>query len=227
MSEYVADNKPLSPDFVPSEPEPQTPAAVEPEAWTGPSQEEWQQWQQSNEYIAEQLRQAQQALTPQEQAQLDPFADNFQSQLDAYIAQKIQPYEELRTNLSMGEAEERANDILVDLQSAKGEFVDPGSKDIARAMAERFLVEEQQRYGLGAQAAEAALERGYEYARERENKLGELAVQRHLNQLKTLNGAPRQPGVSQGAGSTAVQQHVIPEGGDEMSVVRHYGGYGR
>jgi hypothetical protein len=127
----------------------------------------------------------------------------------------------------MSEAEERAEDILTDLQTAKGEFVDPGSKDIARAMAERFLGEEQQKYGFGAQAAEAALERGYEYARERENKLGELAVQRHLNQLKTLNGAPRQPGVSQGAGSTAVQQHVIPEGGDEMSVVRHYGGYGR
>jgi hypothetical protein len=227
MSDYAAENQPLSPDFVPPEPEPQAPAAVEPEAWTGPSQEEWQQWQQANEYLANQLQEAQKALTPQEQAQLDPYADDFQSQLDAYIAQKLTPYEELRTNVTMSEAEERAEDILTDLQTAKGEFVDPGSKDIARAMAERFLGEEQQKYGFGAQAAEAALERGYEYARERENKLGELAVQRHLNQLKTLNGAPRQPGVSQGAGSTAVQQHVIPEGGDEMSVVRHYGGYGR
>jgi exonuclease VII large subunit len=227
MSDYAAENQPLSPDFVPPEPEPQAPAAVEPEAWTGPSQEEWQQWQQANEYLANQLQEAQKALTPQEQAQLDPYADDFQSQLDAYIAQKLTPYEELRTNVTMSEAEERAEDILTDLQTAKGEFVDPGSKDIARAMAERFLGEEQQKYGFGAQAAEAALERGYEYARERENKLGELAVQRHLNQLKTLNGAPRQPGVSQGAGSTAVQQHVIPEGGDEMSVVRYYGGYGR
>jgi exonuclease VII large subunit len=227
MSEYAAENKPLSPEFVPPEPEPQVPAAQEEAAWTGPSQEEWQQWQQANEYLAEQLQEAQKALTPQQQAQLDPFADDFQSQLDAYIAQKVQPYEDLRTNVSMGEAEERANDILTDLQSAKGEFVDPESKAIARAMAEQFLGEEQQRYGFGAQAAEAALERGYEYARERETKLGELAVQRHLNQLKTLNGAPRQPGIAQGAGSTAVQQHVIPEGGDEMSVVRHYGGYGR
>jgi hypothetical protein len=228
MSEYVADNKPLSPDFVPSEPEPEAPAAAAEEAgWQGPSQEEWQQWQQANSYLAEQLEKAQQAANPNQTPTLDPFADDFQSQLDNYIAQKIQPYEELRTNVTMGEAEERANDILADLQSSKGDFVDPDSKDIARAMAERFLAEEQQKHGFGAQAAEAALERGYAYAREREDKLGELAVQRHLNQLKTLNGAPRQPGVSQGAGSTAVQSHVIPEGGDEMSVVRHYGGYGR
>lgn len=227
MSDYAAENKPLSPDFVPSEPEPQAPAEETEGAWTGPTQEEWQQWQQANEYLANQLQEAQKALTPQQQAQLDPFADDFQSQLDAYIAQKVQPYEDLRADATMNEAEERANDILSDLQSSKGEFVDPDSKDIARAMAERFLAEEQQRYGFGAQAAEAALERGYEWARERENKLGELAVQRHLNQLKTLNGAPRQPGVGQGAGSTAVQQHVIPAGGDEMSVVRHYGGYGR
>jgi hypothetical protein len=128
MSEYAAENKPLSPEFVPPEPEPQVPAAQEEAAWTGPSQEEWQQWQQANEYLAEQLQEAQKALTPQQQAQLDPFADDFQSQLDAYIAQKVQPYEDLRTNVSMGEAEERANDILTDLQSAKVSSLTPNRK---------------------------------------------------------------------------------------------------
>jgi hypothetical protein len=229
MSEYAAENKPLSPDFVPSEPEPQAPAEETEAAWPGPSREEWEQIQAERQdiaYVAEQLRLAQEKLTGG-QPQYDPDDFLTYGQMQELMNQRLQPYEDLRENLSMGEADERANDILADLRSAKGEFIDPDSKDIARAMAERFLAEEQQRYGFGAQAAEAALERGYEYARERENKLGELAVQRHLNQLKTLNGAPRQPGVSQGAGSTAVQQHVIPAGGDEMSVVRHYGGYGR
>lgn len=226
MSDYVAENQPLAPDFVPPEAPVEAPAA-EP-AWTGPTQEEWQQWQQANEYLSSQLQEAQKAAQPPGQpTPIDPFADDFHAQLEQFVAQKLQPYEELRTDVTMGEAEERANDILADLQSSKGDFIDPESKSIARAMAERFLSEEQQRYGFGAQAAEAALQRGYEYARERETKLSELAVQQHLNQLKTLNGAPRQPGVSQGAGSTAVQQHVIPPGGDEMSVVRHYGGYGR
>ena len=224
MSDYVAENKPLAPDFVPSEPEPEAPAAPEGEAtWTGPSQEEWQQWQQANAYLAEQLQEAQKAINPQQQSQIDPFADDFQSQLDAYIAQKIQPYEDLRTEVTMGEAEEQANDILADDAARNGEF----DKDVARLRAEQFYPAMQQKYGTGARAAEEALYAGAAAQREYEAEIQKRAVEQHLNQLKRLGDAPREPGVNRGTGGTTVQQHVIPEGGDEMSVVRHYGGYGR
>lgn len=193
--------------------EPQAPleAAAEEPAWAGPSQEEWQQTQQAIQYLAEMAQNQPQIVMPgqqQDQPQtrpgLDPYDDGFETRLIEYIDQRMQPYSQLHTEIVMGEAQERAQDILTDLAARDGDF----NKDMALSLAERLLPEQTARYGPGPRAAEEALQLAAQQVREYEKTVGQSAIDQHLNQLKTLSGAPSEPGSVYAQG---VQQRTVPD----------------
>lgn len=207
----------------PVEPTPVEGAEVEaPEpAWAGPSQEEWAEIQETNNLIKQAISQPEpQYQQPYEQpAQIDPLADDFQTQLDQYLDQKFAPYASYQEQLVLGEAEERAKDILHSLETEKGEFLLPDSSDQALSRANTHLPEAQARYGYGPKAAEAALAKAYEDQKAYEQAVGKAYYERQINQIRGLSNAPRDPGVT---GQQAGQQVVIPEGGDEMDLVGKY-----
>lgn len=226
--EAVPEPGPLSPNYVPPEPEP------EPEQWTGPTQEQWEQTQamlaqtaesyETMQWLAQQAQQLQQQQMGQQGPVFDPFSEDANTQLRQIIREELAPYEQLRQDVILGEAEERASDILADLQARNGEFTQSQSADLARALANQFLAEEQTKHGFGPKAAEAALERGYNTVREYENTLAQTAIERHNNQLKTLNDAPREPGT--GAPVMPAVQGGKPQFNSPQDVLAHYGGWG-
>lgn len=202
-------------------PEPEAPA--EP-AWSGPSQDEWNEYQEAVRFLA----QAQQAPPepqhqeqPQTQAEIDFFADNAQEQLDAYIESKLAPYADYTQQAILSEAEERAHDILSDIVQREGEFLFEGSLEKARGLANQYVPQMAAQYGYGPAAAEHALEQAAKDVREWEQAVGQAYHERQINQLSTLGGAPRQPGA---AGTGGAQQFVIPGGGDELDVAARYAG---
>ena len=197
-------------------------AAPEEPAWTGPSQEDWGSVQQTLGYLAEYV-QSQQAPAEEGYPEIDPYDTR---QLGEFIQQQVQQSLEPVTNWqqqqALGEAEDRAVDIIQDDVSRNGEFL-LGEKAYAnvRALANSYMEEEAQRHGFGPKAAESALSRAAGEWREYEKELATIAIERHMNQLTNLSGAGREPGVS----SVAAQQVVSTPGGDEMSLVRKYGGF--
>jgi hypothetical protein len=210
-------------------PEPVEPAAVEgaeieaPEpAWAGPPQEEWEAAQETlaliNQAIQEPAQQYQQPYQEQ-QPQIDPLAEDFQTQLDQYLEQKFAPYASYQEQLVMGEAEEKAKDIIHSLEQEKGEFLDPKSSELALQRANQYLPDTQAKYGYGPRAAEAALARAYDDIKQLEDTVGKAYYERQINQIRGLSNAPREAGVS---GQQAGQQVSIPEGGDEFSLVSRY-----
>jgi hypothetical protein len=214
----------LAPE-TPVEPQAEPEAQVEPEAaaepWAGPTQEEWEATQ---ERLAQYEAQQQPEEGEPEPFQLDPYADDFQDQLDRYLDSRLAPVSQYTESAMQAEAEERAMDIIQDIASREGEFLFPEqSPKIARSLANEFIGEEQQRYGFGPKAAEAALERAVKAVREYEQTIGKAYHERQMNQLGTLAGAPRQPGV---AGTQAAPSTPTPEGGDELALVGHYFGQG-
>jgi hypothetical protein len=207
---------------------------AEPEPWAGPSQEEWTQTQELLQGLAPVIEymqnpeagQYQQVDPNQEQMDLDPFSDNFGEQLRSLIQNEISPLSEFTENAALEEAEERAMDIIHDLESREGEFLfrgeNPGdvdSRQVARSLAERFLPEAQQRYGYGPRAAEAALAQAYKVVRSYEETVGKTYHDRQTNQLKTLAGARREMPV---AGTQGANNVSTPEGGDERGLVEAY-----
>lgn len=215
---------PLSPDYTP----PAEPAATaEPEGppeWFAPYAERFDQFSQSAEQLAYIAQQMEQANQPQGQTTIDPFAEDFQTQLDAYLEQRMAPFQYARETWEQQEGTERARDILQDNVSREGEFIFEGSTEQALRMAEAYLPEMQQRYGATAQAAEEAINAAANAVREYERSVGEAYHSRQMNQLKTLNDAPREPGA---AVPPAVQTPGAPvPGGDEFAVVAKYGGWG-
>lgn len=172
---------------------------VEP-AYVGPSPDEWQETQQE----LAQLREAyQQMQAPQEESfpLIDPFADDYPQQLAAYVSQTvqqaIQPVSEWQYQQQLSEAEERALDIIEDDVSRNGEFLlGERAFDGVRALANSFFAEEAQRYGNGPKAAQTAIYRAAATWREYEKELAQKAIEQHTNQLTTLSGAPREPGVT-------------------------------
>lgn len=129
---------------------------------------------------------------------LDPFGDNFGSELAQLIRQEIQgavaPLQERAQNEVLSEAENRAIDILKDDAAQNGEFVGGDtSLQIARGFAEQLLPQFQERYGFGPRAAEAALSASASLTRQWESGIGDAAVERYKNQLSTLSNAPAEP----------------------------------
>lgn len=219
--EAVPEPGPLSPEYVAPAP------AQEEAAWTGPTQEEWERLNGAYDQIAElpaRLEQMMQQPQYPQNTTIDPFADDFQAQLDSYMEQRMAPFRQAQQTWEQQEGTERARDILNDNVSREGEFILEGSTGQALRLAETYLPEFQAKYGATAQAAEAAINAAAGEIRDYEQKVGEAYHQRQMNQFRKIGEAPREPGTATAA---ATQAHVIPPGGDEMSVVRHYGGIGR
>ena len=198
-----------------SELTPETPesAAAEPvetaeaPSWAGPSQDDWTQLSEAVGYLATLEQQRAQVYAPQQpgqQAQIDPFADDFQTQLDRYIEQRLQPVHQFQTEAQLAEAEERANDILTDLATKDGEF----DTKLARIRADHLLPAMQARYGNTPKAAEAALEAAAREQREYEQQMYQNAVARHTNHIATLAGSPAEPGSTYTVG---VQTRTMPD----------------
>lgn len=205
-------------------PEPVEPAAVEPEeapepAWAGPQPEEWQEVQETVGLIRQALQQPEPQYEQQPGPVLDPLDENFQSQLDQYIEAKFAPFADYQQQLVLGEAEEKAKDIIHSLEQEKGEFLYSDSSAQALQRANNHLPEAQAKYGYGPRAAEAALARAYEDQKAYEQAVGKAYYERQINQIRGLSNAPREPGAS---GQQSGQQVVIPEGGDEFGLVSKY-----
>lgn len=216
MSEILSD--PLIDAAMGPEPE------AEP-AWTGPSQDDWGQVQNTMGYLAEWV-QSQQAPEGSEQMQIDPFADDFGEQLAGYVTQAVQqslaPVMDWQHGQQMSDAEERALDILEDIVSREGEFINKEqSSEFIRAYANVLMPDMAQRHGYGPQAAEAALEQAAKTYRALEQSVGTAYHEQQMNLLTNLSGAGRELGVS-GVGA---QQVVTTPGGDELDLVRKYVGF--
>lgn len=198
MSEVI----PAEPGIVPEEP-----VAPEEPVWTGPSQEDWGQVQQTLGYLAE-FVQSQQAPPEDPFSEVDPFDPQ---QLGAFIQHQVQqaisPIAEWQQTQQLSEAEERAFDIISDDVSRNGEFL-LGEKAFSniRAIANSYMEEEAARHGFGVKAAESALARAANDWREYEKELAQVAVERHMNQLSNIAGAPREPGFGSPAPAGQLQQ---------------------
>lgn len=215
MSEIIADTPLAQPD---------ADQPVAEEAWAGPSQEEWQQVVQGLGYLAQQV--SQQEPEPQQSApqhtQFDPFSDDPGEQLRAIIREEIAPVAQYQQHEQLAEAEERAYDILDDISSRQGEIVDKDTAfPIIRAWADTMMADMAQRYGFGPRAAEAALEQAYNTYQQLEQSIGKQYTDRHMNQLTNLGNAQAEPPPFNGSTQTT----EIPGGGDELSVVRRFGGF--
>jgi hypothetical protein len=218
--EAAAEPGPLSPDYV----APEEPAAAEPEGppeWFSPYQERFDQFTQSAEQLAFVAQQLQAQQQPQSREPWDPFAENAEEGLRNIIREELTPYQYARQTWEQQEGNERARDVLQDNISREGEFILEGSQDRALRLAEAYLPEMQERYGATAEAAEQAINAAAAETREYERQVGEAYHARQMNQLKTLNDAPREPG----AVAPAVQT-TGPAPTDEMAVVAKYGGWG-
>ncbi len=196
--------------------------------WGGPSQEEWEQTQQALQYFAE-LEQQRQAAQQGDGPKFDPWSENPTDQLRELIREEMAPLHQYSEQRQLTEAEEVAMDMIASMEAAEGEFLFQPSKEhpiaspqLARALAEDFVPEAQERYGPGPRAAEAALGRAVKIVREIEQAIGEAYAARESNQLGTLFNAQRQPPAAGQAGSQVVGGFE----GDEMDLVRQMTGTG-
>jgi hypothetical protein len=210
MSEFEAPIEPVGEPVESAYEEP-----VEP-AWQGPSQDEWQQTQNLIAYVA-------QAIQPQEeQPGVDPFADDFQARLDAYIDQRLAPIQSVQQEAVMGRAEEQAMEMLTGYAQADP-FIYEGSLQNARKLANDFLPQAQQQYGYGPRAAEEALKAAHKAVREWEGKVGEAYHQRQLEQLRGLGQVRREP-TSNGMNGQTSQLISASGPGDERAILQKYFG---
>src|SRR5262245_18011167 len=167
-------------------------------AWSGPSQAEWEQTQaQLQQY--EQLLQQQppQYQQSQQQVQLDPFSETFQSDLDAYLDQRMAGSQQFEQEIRLAQAEEFAMERLEQLAQAGGDF----DRDAAYARANMILMQQ------GGDPLRA-LDQAAKAVREYEQRLGQAFYDRQIEQLQTNAGAPR--GLP--AGSLRAAQ-TVPTGG--------------
>ena len=212
-------------------------AAPEADAWAGPSQEEYEQLTNDHAQLrewAESQRQAQEGNEPDEQIP-DPYTEpaEFKAWLQQQVDERNAPYADFVDNANHSEAHQRGLDILSDNEAQHGEFLGKSTEEtklevdsttVAYQLAEMFLPEAEQRHGQGPKAAEAALARGADVVRQPEQAIAARHAAQQSNRMGTLSGAPRQPAASGTGGPATV---VIPEGGDEKSVVAKYlGGNG-
>lgn len=209
-------------------------------AWSGPDQATWEstqqtlaEQQQAIEYFASLTQPTnpfQNGQQPQGQQpiEIDPLADDFQSQLDAYFEQKTAPYQEYLQAQQYREGDARAQDILADDIAKNGEFLynDPNSpegdsKSVARLLANNFVGEFNQQFPNDpAKAAEAAIQKAAAVVRAIEKGAGSSYHDQQINQLAGLGGARREPA----AGGINGQQFAMPTGGSLVDVAYRHGG---
>jgi hypothetical protein len=217
MSEIVGD--PVAVEAPPAVAEP----AAEEAPWSGPSQEEWEQVVGGLGYLAQQVQPPPPPEVQQpQQTQFDPFSDDPGSQLRSIIREELAPLANYQQHEQLAEAEEKAYDILDDVSSRLGEIVDKDTAfPIIRAWADTMMPEMAQRYGFGPRAAEAALEQAFTGYQTLEQSIGKSYTDRHMNQLTNLSGVRAEPPAFNGAAQTT----EIPRGGDELEIVRRFGGF--
>jgi len=239
VSELIVDplgaEPPASPVEIPGLGPPPGAAPLPPAepAYQGPSPEEWEQSQAELAQLREFAQRQREVFAPQQQQtqqlpDIDLFADNPTEQianlLGHMLDQRLAPFQEWQQQQQLGEAEEVALDILEDDVARNGDFRDKERAiAAARALANLYMPEEAQRHGYGPQAAEAALFRAAADIREYEKAVAEAALNEHTNQMRTLSGAPGEPGSAYTQGTQTRTTPNYRESG--MSVTdRMFGG---
>lgn len=173
------------------------PAAPE---WAGPSREDWEASQQSQrELLAWAAEQAQRAGRP-EPLTVSPFDDDFMSQLDRYLDQRLAPISQFQQGMEQQQGEDYALDVIADNAAQHGEFYggDQSNRNVL-AQARELLPDAIRRFGDTPKAGEFAIEQACKSVREYEEAIGKSYHERQVNQLTGLAGAPREPGGAAGA----------------------------
>lgn len=215
MSELIAE-----PGAAPAAPEP-VEAPAEP-AWT-PSQEEWQQTQAELAALRQQVAPPQQQQEPQG-PDFDPFdPESVAAYFGQLLEERLAPIQSWQQQMVGSEAEERALDIMESFVARDGEMLNQEAAFTnIRANADFYYAEEAQKHGAGPKAAEAAIERAYKAEREYQEQVGKAYYERVTNQLRTLDGAPSEPGTRYAQGAV---EHVTGDYTKGGSVAdRFFGG---
>lgn len=177
-------------------------------AWT-PSREEWDQYTQAVNYIAQQIN-------PQDQPQIDMFDPQA---VQGYIQQQID--QRLAQEASLAEADDRAWEII-DGYSKDQPFLFDGSRERARDIAQQvYLPQTQQQYGFGQKAATEALRLAVEHVRGEEDAIGKAYYEKQTQHLRGLGSVRREPAP---AGQSGAASQLIHESGpgDELAVLSKY-----
>lgn len=212
------------------QPDPAADPAPPADDWAPPTREEWELMNERNQRL--ELLEQGQGFQPQgfepddelgDEPDLDPFADNYGDQLRQLIHSEWQGLQQQQQQST--EAMERAKDVLHDVCSRDGEFLNPEvSEERALALANEILPEFAGRYGMSPRAAEAAIAKAAQMVRDQEAAIGKAYHEREMNQLQQLGQARREPGA---AGAQGGQGSAAPIAkGGEMSVVAHHFGQG-
>jgi hypothetical protein len=223
MSEMI-DNQPVAP--APPEPE----APVE-DAWTGPSQEEWQAAQerlQQLEPLAESWQQVQQQQPdPYRQQQGVQLPDGtLLSEQDVEFLrsmwmQDVAPVYDFTERSQLAETEERATDIISDVAARNEfEFKDEREAKWIRDRADSYVEQAVQNHGVGPRAGDAAIAMAFNEFREIVGAREQARVDQEINQLRTLGSAPMQPTPT----APAAQNLAAPTGGPRAVVQKYFPG---
>ena len=130
---------------------------------------------------------------------LDPFSDDFGSQLAQLIAQSnqqvigqmqqlLQPMLGQHEEKQNAEGQQRIADIVSDIAAREGDFTGPG-KAAVPDIAPLFLEQFERTFGQGPKAAEAALNQAAKVIRGIETAAATAAVEKYKNELSTIGGA--------------------------------------
>jgi len=221
-------------------PEGQQPLMQQPEAPAEPAEPEveyaqipvadWEAIQATLQQVAplaEYAQQLQQDPAPQDQQQppqIDPFAEDFQAQLDAYLDSRLSPVVSYTQEQQLAEATNQAKDILADHLKVQGyEYMNESSADRALELANHYVAEEQARYGQGIEAAEAAIARAADEVRAWEQAVGQAYAEQQGQLVQRVTQAPQQP---QTNGAPAAQTLTTTPGGPRAVLDKYYGSGG-
>ncbi len=208
-----------------SEPAEPLEAAPEPPSWAGPSREEWEGLQQQNAALLSwaQQRAEAEAAQAQERATFDPFNEDPDTLLRQIIREEIAPIAQAHEEMDLAAGQELAYDVIADNVAREGDFLHEGSQERAFQLARAYLPNAIQRFGYTDKAGEQALEMACKAVREWESQVGKAYHERQMNQLASLSGAPREPGV----GGAATQIQAGPYSQGQRVTDRFFGGGSR
>lgn len=132
------------------------------------------------------------------------------SQVEQLFARVAQPLQAQQEAQALAEGDQRAKDMIASDISTNGEFAtDPETgaspgRDLVEPLANLFVNDFAQRYGLGPRAAEAAVQKAGATIRALEKAAGVAAVNAHVNRNAQLAGASGEPGTGAGSGVQAM-----------------------
>jgi hypothetical protein len=181
-----------------------------------PLRQQYEQWQeQAQTYQAEPGQQ--EGLQLPEGTLLAPQDVEF---LRQQWLQDVAPVYDYTEKAQIGEAEERAMDIISDVAAQNDFELEKGEAEWIRSRAEAFVGEAQARHGQGPKAAEAAIQSAFNEFRGMIEARSQAALERQGNHIGALGNAPLQPSESQ----PAVQTLAAPYGGPAAVVQKYFPG---